>query len=522
MAQKNINEEKIIKSPTILTNKEKHYYIMLTEFYKKCSSDDIQQMLDIINGKSILSLRIIDWFVTRCSFKYKICIDNGDELFNIYISYKAQLKSYKKKYFDPFRRNSKFYFHYDLNDDSKYIYTTFGQLNFFKWAISNNILIFIKNNFNFIISTMSSNKNSKIRKKNNIGLHTCILNNTIVEKYSESLLLKTKELPINNYLYLYSNEKLFYNDENSKYIDIDMQTNINYFEEPLKNFVGICGGSEQIKNSQTLLYTPIELIDICKANKDVNLLHCSFHEDSLLPNDKFKMHKNYIIKKNILINGSFVDIYETSKYRDSQTKYLCVYSKNDKSSEKTKNIILSKIDNMFSRKSNINTNEKSFISSLTDHKQIVNFENNKDKTFYIKKNSIDETKNINVIHMNTKKPTCALIYSEDYNYHHIPMCNIFADKHTNIIKDCDPEKYLKNILKENKNNIGETIEKHSGDMTISSKKIADPCRCQQVLKESIMGINKNKKKNENIQLKNNINFETKSKILNKPIVLLFD
>lgn len=166
MTQKNKNEDKIIKPLTILTNKEKYYYIMLMEFYKKCNPEDIQQMLDIINGKSMLSLRIIDWFVTRCSFKYKICIDNGNELFNIYISYKAQLKSYKKKYFDPFRRNSKFYFHYDLNDDTKYIYTTFGQLNFFKWAISNNVLQFIKNNFNFIITTMSSNKDSKIRKKN--------------------------------------------------------------------------------------------------------------------------------------------------------------------------------------------------------------------------------------------------------------------------------------------------------------------------------------------------------------------
>ena len=162
------NEEKIIKCLTTLTNKEKYYYIMLTDYYKKCKNEDIQQMLDIINGKSILSLRIIDWFVTRCSFKYKICIENEDELFNIYVSYKAQLKSYKKKYFDPFRRNSKFFFHYDINDETKYIYTTFGQLNFFKWAISNNILLFIKNNFNFIISAMTVNKDSKIRKKNNI------------------------------------------------------------------------------------------------------------------------------------------------------------------------------------------------------------------------------------------------------------------------------------------------------------------------------------------------------------------
>ena len=69
-------------------------------------------MIDIINGKSEISLRILDWFVTRYSNKYKITIDMGDEedIFNVHISYKAQLKSYKKKYFDPFRRKKKFFF----------------------------------------------------------------------------------------------------------------------------------------------------------------------------------------------------------------------------------------------------------------------------------------------------------------------------------------------------------------------------------------------------------------------------
>ena len=59
-------------------------------------------------------------------------IDNG---FNVHISYKAQLQSYKKKYFDPFRRRKKFYYKYN-KEENKYFYTTIGQLNFFRWIFS--------------------------------------------------------------------------------------------------------------------------------------------------------------------------------------------------------------------------------------------------------------------------------------------------------------------------------------------------------------------------------------------------
>lgn len=176
---------------TTLTNKEKYYYSMLTDFYAKCNSDEIKQMLDIIEGNSTLSLRIIDWFVTRCSYKYKLCIENNNELFNIYVSYKAQLKTYKKKYFDPFRRNSKFCFHYDIFNEKTYICTTFGQLNFFKWAISNNVLKFMQDNMNFILTTMSI---SRKRNKNNTNANLC-------EKKHNGVEFLNKDVYHSNYIY---------------------------------------------------------------------------------------------------------------------------------------------------------------------------------------------------------------------------------------------------------------------------------------------------------------------------------
>ena len=60
--------------------------------------------------------------------------------FNTYHSYKAQLKSYSKKRFDPFCRRDRINFEYS---EGKKIETTVGQLNFFKWAINNNIIEYI-------------------------------------------------------------------------------------------------------------------------------------------------------------------------------------------------------------------------------------------------------------------------------------------------------------------------------------------------------------------------------------------
>lgn len=146
------------------TTREIYFYNMIHKFYKKCDTRVINKMIDIINGKSDISLRILDWFVTRYSDRNKIMIANGSELMDIHISYKAQLKSYKKKYFDPFKRREKF--EYNFKEVNKKLCTTIGQLNFFRWMIENHILEYIDKNYDFLSSQMnSSNRNDKKRKK---------------------------------------------------------------------------------------------------------------------------------------------------------------------------------------------------------------------------------------------------------------------------------------------------------------------------------------------------------------------
>ena len=134
----------------------------LTEFYNK--NDNIDIMLPIINGRSNISLRILDWFSTNYSKKKNVIFPLVDEKghtnqYIVYMNYKSQLKAFSKKQFDPFCRRKRIRFNYDK---SKHIITTIGQLNFFRWIIENKILDYIKANLKDIEQDMYiSLKNSK-------------------------------------------------------------------------------------------------------------------------------------------------------------------------------------------------------------------------------------------------------------------------------------------------------------------------------------------------------------------------
>ena len=156
-----------------IKSKEEILLESLTKYFY--NNKNIDYIIPIITGNSNLSLRAIDWFVTNYSHKYNIIypITKKKNLqnFNVYNCYKNQLKAYNKRFFDPFCRVNKnnlikrIIFKY--NDDN-YIQTTIGQINFFKWAVENNILMYINDNYNDIYNDM----NIKIVKTINIDKTT--------------------------------------------------------------------------------------------------------------------------------------------------------------------------------------------------------------------------------------------------------------------------------------------------------------------------------------------------------------
>ena len=90
----------------------------------------------------------------------------------MYRDYKLKLKAYSKKRFDPFCRWDRINVPYG-NEEDKFIQTTIGQLNFFKWALENKVVKFIEENYDAIEHDMNSrNSTAKNKSKDGTGNKT--------------------------------------------------------------------------------------------------------------------------------------------------------------------------------------------------------------------------------------------------------------------------------------------------------------------------------------------------------------
>ena len=133
----------------------------LLEFYKK--DDNLNSMLSIINGVSPISLRIVDWFATNYSKQYYVTYPiPNDPRFKVYNDYKLKLRAYSKRRFDPFCRWERISIPYK---DNQHIQTTIGQLNFFKWALENKVIEYIKNHYSEIELDMNNRNSTSKRRK---------------------------------------------------------------------------------------------------------------------------------------------------------------------------------------------------------------------------------------------------------------------------------------------------------------------------------------------------------------------
>lgn len=133
-------------------------------------NNNLDKMLKIITGDSKISLRIVDWFATNYAKKYYTLYyieqnaDNIGRRFKVYDDYKLKLKAYSKNRFDPFCRWERISIPYT---PGKFIETTIGQLNFFKWALENKVVEFIEDHYDVIEKDMN-NRNSTSKRKETI------------------------------------------------------------------------------------------------------------------------------------------------------------------------------------------------------------------------------------------------------------------------------------------------------------------------------------------------------------------
>jgi hypothetical protein len=119
-----------------IQSQEQWVLYRLERFYNEKNTDRVR---NILTGNSNLSLRLIDWFVTNYAKKFNISyMTKSNKHVIVYLSYKSHLKAYSKKMFDPFCRWKRIKFH-DMD-------TTVGQLNFFEWALTDEVLDYLEQN----------------------------------------------------------------------------------------------------------------------------------------------------------------------------------------------------------------------------------------------------------------------------------------------------------------------------------------------------------------------------------------
>ena len=134
--------------------------VSISKFYTNKSS--VQKILPIVSGSSRISLRLVDWFVTNYAKRHNVILisdtDKHAVHFNVYTSYRAQLKAYSKQQFDPFRRRDRIDFYYDRH---QFVETTIGQLNFFRWMLQNSLIEYIDERFDQIEMEMLKSQKSQ-------------------------------------------------------------------------------------------------------------------------------------------------------------------------------------------------------------------------------------------------------------------------------------------------------------------------------------------------------------------------
>ena len=150
------NQDEILKSRpnTTVRNriqcKQELIISSLQDFFSNPGQLDI--ILPILQGKSTISLRLMDWFVTNYAKKHNVSYILNQRQFLVYFHYKRELKAYSKRLFDPFCRRERIMF--QIRGSEAFV-TTVGQLNFFRWALEKDIIPFINANLEAIEKDMN-------------------------------------------------------------------------------------------------------------------------------------------------------------------------------------------------------------------------------------------------------------------------------------------------------------------------------------------------------------------------------
>ena len=90
--------------------KEQLLMLNLKQFYSE--PNNIKILLPILEGKTKISLRSLDWFVTNYSKNNNVILNNNSKYYNVWLDYKSQLKAFSKKALTLFVEGIELYLKY--------------------------------------------------------------------------------------------------------------------------------------------------------------------------------------------------------------------------------------------------------------------------------------------------------------------------------------------------------------------------------------------------------------------------
>ena len=125
-----------------ISRKDEVLLCSVLQWYNEDASR-VRTFSDIVNHRNGLSLRIIDWLITNFSKAFSVAIESDGLPRNLCRDYHKNLSAHNKKNFDPFARRRRI--HILLFDDQRRV-STIGQLNFFRWFLSKDLVGFLLQN----------------------------------------------------------------------------------------------------------------------------------------------------------------------------------------------------------------------------------------------------------------------------------------------------------------------------------------------------------------------------------------
>lgn len=161
-----MNKDEIMMESLMGFFQYSHNFEILKEFLPK-------------KNKNKISRRIVNWFVTNYAKQYDTTyiIEKPNvkpKVFEVYHEYVAAMNGYNKYYFDPFCRKGKHSTVFDLESDTgEKLTTTIAQLNFFRWAIRNGVIEYVRRYSDQIYEDMTKRtKNNDNRKKKQLSINS--------------------------------------------------------------------------------------------------------------------------------------------------------------------------------------------------------------------------------------------------------------------------------------------------------------------------------------------------------------